>query len=475
SVVDLQAGDYGVEVGRTPALGLFPYDVIVDDAAKLAYVSLWGGRLDGGVFDDGVVAVDISQPNAPMAAPMVIPTGKSAEQLALLGGKLYVATADADAISVVDTQTRVSQPTKTAIDASGNLGSAPNALAVDAQAGRLYVANAGENAVQVFDLATMTSLGRIPTAWYPSAVAVLSDGTVVIASAKGMGGGPTNASIGDNGLGNVYMKGTLQLVPRPSASDLKAGDQTVLANLTRPRSLEVPLTCTSAPKSFPLPAERGAPTPIEHVFLVVRENKTYDSELGDLAGSNGDASLTLFGEQNTPNLHALARRFVNLDNFYSNAEQSIQGHEWTTGDVANDYVEKTWLTAWGRSTRPLTAYSSLGNHLDHLAQPQSNTIWLLLDSAGIAYHNYGEAVNIGGAKTTLDVDYPGVFFGLGIPDVEKIGYVIGNIQDKAFSLEPFSYIGLPNDHTYGTTAGRPTPQSMVADNDEATGRLIDAL
>ncbi len=476
-IVDLTAGaTYGQEVGRTPTLGFAPYGVLVDSATKMAYVSLWGGQLVGAHdFADGIVPVDVSIANAPMPAALPIPTGKSAEGLISAGGKIYVVSADADAISVIDPATHTSAPTSTHLDDSGLIGSSPNDLAADLTNQRLYVANAGENAVQAFELGTMRPLGRIPTAWYPTAVTVLADGSVVIASAKGMGGAATDHDVGDQGLGNTFMKGTLQVVPFPSESELQSGDATVRENLTRPHSVEVPLACTGTPKKFPLPAEQAATTPIEHVFLIVRENKTYDSVLGDLEGTNGDPSLVMFGEDNTPNIHALARRFANLDNFYSNADQSIQGHEWTTGSISNDYVEKTWLTAWGRSTRPLSAYSTLGNNVDHLAAPGSKTIWLLLDAAGLLYHNYGEAVNIGGAKITLDRDYPGVFFGLGIPDVEKIGFVIDNINDKSFALEPFSYIGLPNDHTKGTDPGYPTPQSMVADNDEATGRFVDAL
>jgi DNA-binding beta-propeller fold protein YncE len=470
AVVDVTPGaNYGVEVGRTPELGLMPYDVLVDD--KRVYVSLWGGKQMATGYAEGVVPIDVSTPSAPMPVSAPIATGKSAEMLLPYNGKIYVATADADAVSVIDPTTATAASTPTAIDTSGRYGSAPNYLAVDAARGRLYVANAGENAVQAFDIATMRSLGRIPTGWYPTAVLTLADGTVLITSAKGLGGYPTDHSVGDNGL----MKGVLQVVPPPSDSDLAAGDQQVRDNLTRPHSLEVAITCTGTPKRFPLPPAAGLPTPIEHVFLIVRENKTYDSELGDLPTGNGRPDLVMWGADITPNLHALATRFANLDNFYSNAEQSIQGHEWTTTNMCNDYVEKTWLASWGRSTRPLSAYSSLGNGLDHLALPLSKTLFTALDAANIAYHNYGEAVNIGGAKTSLDTNYPGVFFGLGIPDVDKIQYVIDNLNDKKFVLEPFSYIGLPNDHTRGTDPGYPTPHSMIADNDEATGRFVDGL
>src|SRR5262249_61188594 len=108
----------------------------------------------------------------------------------------YAATRAADAVAAIDPQARTSTPAATALDASGLKGSSPNALAVDATAGRIYVANAGENAVQAFDLATMTSLGRIPTGWYPTAVAVLGYGTGLIASGKGMGVGPHKRTAG---------------------------------------------------------------------------------------------------------------------------------------------------------------------------------------------------------------------------------------------------------------------------------------
>ncbi len=469
SAIDLASG---VEVGRTPPIGSVPYDLALDETGATAYVSLWGGKPTGTLmWTEGVVPIALAPANAPMPMGAAILTGKAAEQMVWAGGKLFVASSDGDAIAAIDpASSTVTATAHSALDTSGLWGSAPNALAVDATANRLYVANAGEDAVQAFDLATLTSLGRIPTAWYPTAVAVLSDGTVVIASGKGLGAGPM-----DERATGGYFAGTLQVVPRPSASDLMMGDAQVHANLTRPSSIEVPLTCTGSPRTFPLPADRGGPTPIEHVFLVVRENKTYDSLLGDLASANGEPSLVLFGENNTPNLHALAKQFVVFDNFYSNAEQSLQGHDWTTAAAVNDYGEKVWLTTWGRGTRPAVAFGNSGSGLDHLSTPGSKPIWQALDAAGVTYHNYGEVVNSSGAKTQLDVNYPGLIFALGIPDVEKIGYVNSNITDPTFQLEPLSYIGLPNDHTYGTSPGMPTPQSMVADNDEATGRLIDAI
>src|SRR5207302_1561952 len=163
-------------------------------------------------------------------------------------------------------------------DASGLYGSEPNAVAVDRAHNRVYLANAGEDAVQAFALDSLASLGRVPTAWYPTAIAIEADGSLVIASAKGLGAGPTDHSPERND----YMKGVLQVVPMPSFADLQGGDQQVHDNLGRMRANEVALGCSDPVKRFPLPAATGDPTPIEHVFLIVRENKTYDSVLGDL-------------------------------------------------------------------------------------------------------------------------------------------------------------------------------------------------
>lgn len=468
SVVELSPGaTYGQELGRTPPLGLGPYDVAVV-APGTVLVTLWGGA-NGGV--DGVQPVDVSSRNAPMPKGALVSTGKATEAILTVGGKSYVTATDQDQIVTIDDASLLlGATTPTAFDTTGLYGSSPNGLAVDGMRDRLYVANAGENAVQAFKLSTMQPLGRVLTGWYPTAVTALADGTLFVASAKGLGAGPTDHQPGKND----YMQGTLQVVPPPSDGDLVAGDAAAHANLTRPRSYEVPLSCQGATKAFPLPLEKGSPTPIEHTFLIVRENKTYDAVLGDLPGTNGDPSLALFGGDQTPNLHALATRFANLDNFYSLAEQSLQGHEWTTASMANDYTEKGWLTTWGRATRPLGAFSS-ADTVGHLTLPKSPTIWKALDAAGIAYHNYGEIVNTAGAIHLYDVDYPGVFFNTSILDVDKIAYVTQNLADKTFALEPFSYMSLPNDHTVGTTPGKPTPQSMIADNDEATGRFIDAL
>jgi YVTN family beta-propeller protein len=471
SIINVAAGPgFGTVLGRTSLPGLGAYDVAVDDKSHTAFVSLWGGQMTAkDQYVDGVVAVDVTNPMMPMAMPAPIPTGKAAEAELIVAGKLYVANADADTISIVDVASKTvkSMP----VTAAMIVGASPTALAIDDAAGRIYVANSGENSVVALDLATLAVKGRIPTAYYPTAVAVRSDGSLVIACGRGLGTGPTKISL-DNGY---YDQGMLEVIPRPSDSDLMTGDTQVTANTARMRMLETATTCPDgATPSFPLPPKMGAPTPIKYVFLVVKENKTYDAILGDLAGSDGDPSLVMFGKDNTPNVHALASTYVNLDNFYSHAERSTQGHQWTVSAISNDYVEKAWATmSGGRNLFPIDSVGP-GIHA-HLGMPGSGSIWSHLDAAKVPYHNYGELTNTEGAKTHLDNHYPGLVFNLDVDDNDKAKYILSVVTDPMTPPEPFSYIVLPQDHTYGTNPNHPTPQWMVSNNDEALGRLVDGI
>ena len=100
-------------------------------------------------------------------------------------------------------------------------------------------------------------------------------------------------------------------------------------------------------QGIPIPQKVGDPSPIKYVFYIIKENRTYDQVLGDMPEGNGDPNLALFGEKITPNQHAIAREFVLLDNFYVNGEVSADGHNWTMGGYATDYLEKNWPTSYG--------------------------------------------------------------------------------------------------------------------------------
>jgi hypothetical protein len=197
--------------------------------------------------------------------------------------------------------------------------------------------------------------------------------------------------------------------------------------------------------------------------------------LGDLSRGNGDSTLTLFGENVTPNHHELARNFVLLDNFYVDAEVSADGHNWSMGAYATDYVEKTWPTF----------YSGRGGTYDYegsrdISSPEKGYIWNYCQRAGVSYRSYGEFVQLKQAtldvlKGHIDKSYPG--FDLDIQDIyrEKEWEQDFDSLLAQNAVPQFQTIRLPSDHTSGARAGKPTPDAYVADNDLALGRMIDHL
>jgi YVTN family beta-propeller protein len=457
ALIDTATGD---EVGRVDlGVASAPYEVAVAPGRREAYVSLWGDR--------AVAVVDLAGPS--VVARVAV--GKNPEALLLdppgAPTRLLVASTDSDTISVIDLASRrVTRTVSLAAGEPARLGSAPNHLALAPGGARLYIANAGENCIDVLTTDTFTRVGRIPTAWYPTAVAVLPSGGLVITNAKGMGGGPSGGTSFDYGI----MKGTLSIIdPAPDDARLAADSALVEENNQRPRLVGPRVECPAGrPCRFPLPPAPGLATPIEHVVLIVRENKTYDATLGDLERGDGDPDLVLFGERYTPNLHALARAFALGDNFYSNAEASIQGHQWTAGGTTTDFTEKAWLSTWGRGTRDVIAFGK------EIAAPEQGYYFQHLAGAGVDYIDYGEIVGFGAGEVNVDVQWPGgLAFNLESRDRGKAEYV--RTQIEAAVLHRFTYMLLPNNHTEGLTPGKWTPEFMVADNDEATGMVVDAI
>jgi hypothetical protein len=208
--------------------------------------------------------------------------------------------------------------------------------------------------------------------------------------------------------------------------------------------------------------------------------------LGDMKEGNGDPSLCLFPEPVTPNHHKLAREFVLLDNFYVESEVSADGHEWSMGAYATDFIEKTWPLTYRPGGRSKIGYPSEGNY-DSVARPAGGYVWDRCAAAGVSYRSYGEWVDNG--KTPDDPRRarvkaleghfdPGFHsYDLDYPDQKRADRFIAEVQrfEREGEMPRLQIVRLPNDHTYGTRAGKPTPTAMVADNDLALGRIIEAL
>jgi YVTN family beta-propeller protein len=462
----------GAEVGRVALEGgTYPYEVVISPDGADAFVTLWNERQ--------VVPIDIA--GATAGTPILVEKNPEGMALSADGTTLVVANADSDSLSVIDVAMRAVVAT---VDIHGE--TAPNGASPSAGAfgpdGRLYVVNAGDNAVDVFERAglSFTRIGRIPALWYPTHVVARATGDVLILNGKSFGSGPNT----DPGTMEItrLMAGSMSVIPAAeiTPASLTAWENEVATNndrATRFGGVDCP---AGAPYDFPIPQPGGGPsTLIDQVILVIRENKTYDAYFGalvDAAGAphgNGDPTLTIVPvaetEQVFPNTLELARQFAIGDNYYSGAEQSIQGHVWTVHGRTTDFVERSWLTTWGRNYWRVPPQGIL----QEMGSPEEGSIFDYLTREGIGVTNYGELVGSSQSASPA-AGYPGSVYTMEISDVEKAEFV-GRQARVRCRLEPFTYAVMPNDHTFGRQAGRPTPRAMIADNDSGMGVLADRI
>jgi YVTN family beta-propeller protein len=475
SIVDTTTG---ATLHTTP-VGHNPYTVALSSDGKTAYVSNWGGK---------TVSVVDAQTGA-TRGEIAVGTHPSALILDPSNGRLYVANTDSDNVSVIDTATNgVLQTIELAPYPGAKVGASPNAFALAGT--RLYVANAGDNDVAVVDIPSGNVAGLIPTAWYPTGIALSPDGgTLYVANAKGLGAGPNGTGPSPNGdqPPNQYVgsmiKSTLSIVdvPRNSGQLQKLTEQVI-----RDDGFDQRGRIDGEAGQTAVPTKPGATSPIQHVIYVIKENRTYDQQFGSLGKGNGDPSLNLFGEESAPNQRALERRFVTLDNFYAASEVSADGWNWSTQGYANTYNQKNWPADYADGNRNRGYDFEGGNTAVDVARNTADSfIWDRLADAGISFRNYG--FHATGTVPALvdptepqlaassDLNYPG--FNLHVTDQTRITEWLKefNAYKAAGNLPTVEFVRLPSDHTAGTAHGYPTPRAMVADNDLALGKLVDAV
>jgi DNA-binding beta-propeller fold protein YncE len=453
-------------VGTGVPLGLKPYGVALVPQRNEAYATAFA--------DTRVAVADLAAGSATrIDLGYGSPVGLA---VAADGSSVYVTVADGDQVVRIDTATRavvatqkVGEPSIADDQGAPLPASSPTGITLDPATGTLYVARAADNAIALLDGASLALLGAIPVGWYPEGVALSPDGgTLVVANAKGMGTGPLDAYGYGQESGKASMTGSVSIVTL-AGLDLAALTARVEANVRRPSQV-YPFTCDG---SFPVPTGAGTKTPIEHIVLIVRENKTYDTLLGALGTGDGDPSLVLYGEEITPNISALAREFTSHDNFYDDSECSVQGHLWLTASFVNDYMERIWLEDYrgnGYSAESVTPQGT----------PDFGTFFVHLIKHGITFTNFGEVVgsfddhNGDAVIDHTDLNFPGTFFNTEVKDTEKATYVAEQLVDNEL-FPQFVYLLLPDDHTAGTSPGTPTPEAMIADNDYATGLIVDRI
>ncbi|HEY2805519.1 MAG TPA: YncE family protein, partial [Gemmatimonadales bacterium] len=329
AVIDLASG----RVVQRLATGRYPYAVVATSEGSV-FVSNWNGNS---------VSVFHTTGDRLMAATDW-PAGRhpSAMLLNADGTRLYVASGSTDLVSVIDTRTgnvveRLHDPPPGGV----HEGSTPNALALAPDGARLFVAEADANAVAVFDARSVdTALqGRIPTGWYPTALAVVGD-SLYVANGKGVGTAP-NPLGRQPGLSARLRGISPEQASRNYTLGQIAGSMSIVPIGSLPRDLAAFDARVARADGWSAPGGRRAYPPFEHVIYVLRENRTYDQVLGDLAAADGDTSLLFFGRGVTPNAHALAERFGIFDRFFVNAEVSADGHNWSMVAYASDYTQKT--------------------------------------------------------------------------------------------------------------------------------------
>jgi len=401
------------------------------------------------------------------------PTGKNPEGILVTPSHVMVANSDDDTITVYDpTSGNVDQTL--GVGSDGLTGAQPSVLAYDPTLSRVYATLSGINAIDVYAYnpqaaKPLSPLGRVPTSWWPTALRLRADGSLVVASAKGHGTGPATGTLTTPDL----TRGAVAVIPPPTLDDLVGMSATVVASRATSTTNGYPsVTCNGKPYDFPVPiSNAGAPsTKIQHVVYVVRENKTFDSIFGDMPGVNGDPNDVLSPgrmDEIWANTRAIAKAFTNFDDYGIDAEQSLQGHIWTSYGRSTDYIERVWSSTWGRNVRTPRAGIDI-----NFGSPAEGSIFVWADRNSIPYDDMGEVVGIGAAG--FDVEYPGLVYSQVVPDTEKACYIAARARALC-DLKALSYVVLPNDHTYGTDPGKPTPELMIAVNDVATGLLLDGI
>ncbi len=483
SAIDLKSG----AVRRTVDLPAEPYTAILSRDGLTVFVSLWGGAK--------VLALDAET----LATQAEVPVGEHPNAMTLSrdGQRLFVACANTNRVWVVGLPSLTPhEQISVSLFPNAPAGTTPNALAVSPDGETLAVANADNNTVAMVDIENPVQSeveGFVPVGWYPTAVEFTPDGRrLIVLSGKGLASqanprGPQATSPAADGqyIGQL-LQGALSIVDVPDRAALKAHTERVYS--VTPYSDATKLAPANAPVASPIPQKVGDPSPIKYVFYVIRENRTYDQVLGDLEVGNGDPTLTIFGDDVTPNAHALSRAFVTLDNFYVDAEVSFDGHAFSMGAYATDAVEKMWPTNYGRRGGVYTSEGGWGdrNPYGNLSAPADGYLWDFAARAGVSVRSYGEfaerktpggpvEATVPGLRGKVHPSYPP--FDLSIPDGERVDVWLKEFREleKKGGLPRLSIIRLGNDHTFGTRPGALTPRAMVAENDRAVGRLIEAI
>ncbi len=514
--------------------GSYPFTTVAKPTGDKVYISNWGGRLATlndsdaiqtlptvGAQGSATVIVDPATGAASSGTISIystakkriikdIPVGLHPSGMAFSpdGALLYVVNSNSDSISVINTNSdSVVRTISVKPSSSARLGSAPDAITVSNDGTTLYVANGANNAIAVVQPGNRAHSvrGFIPVGWFPMAVALTrQNDRLIVCNGYGFGSIAPADPKTRNGLhmqsdstqGRSYEDrvGEVSVIQLPlSTSALKKYTRQVMRNNQTIGGGESPQTASSG-RANPVPATIGQASPIKHVIYIIKENRTYDQVFGDLGFGNGQADLAIFGSAVTPNHHALARQFELLDNLYASGDASSLGHQWCDESYPTDYTHRYGN---GRNdfagTNPMT-FAPTGFLWTNATQ-HGKTVRIFGEFANqtvtdpnakwkdfyTPWKNHAQGPTIVGASAVKSVQpllspiFPG--FDLRIPDQIRADLFLQEFKqyEQNDNLPNLIVLELPIDHTGGTSYPYPTPAAMVADNDLAVGRVVDAV
>ncbi len=400
---------------------------------------------------------------------------------------------NSDSVSVFDTRTMAREDVPVPTWANNTLGSEPDAVEFSPGGKRMYVACGGTNSVDVLERegGKWKVAGAIPVGYFPTALKVDQNGALRVLNLKGDG----NTARPNGYFNSRAFEGSLLTIPEPGAEQVRAGEKEVEA-ANQPR-----FSASGGIENLP---SLG----IEHVFFIVKENRTYDQILGDMKQGNGDPDLVMYGRNITPNHHALAEQYVLLDNFNTSSVISFDGHQWLMMGFVGDYTERAFAASprgyawnmadaltvspagffWQFAPKPLSVriYGEFGTPAVWDAEKKS--VVDINEDEERSWSEYYQLYKEGkwetavGSKTGVpalsryvDARYPNST--TSIPDQVRADEFLREFHEfeQNGRLPRLTVMTLNNDHTSGTKPGAPTPRAMVADDDLALGRIVEAI
>ncbi len=428
------------------------------------------------------------------------------------GKFVFVANANSDTVCSLSTETDdVAETISVRLLAGKNRfwGDSPNGLGLSRDGRRLFVANGMDNALAVVVLGRKSGgrspessrlTGFIPTGAYPGAVIDDGRNRLFVANIEAEGANLPSLSKETNrkSYNSHKQKASVSIIPIPDDKKLRSFTKKVEESNQLFRLALLKKLPRKNARPVCVPERTGEPSVFKHVLYIIKENRTYDQILGDMKKGDGDPSLALFGQQVTPNTHRLCEEFLLLDNFYVSGKCSAEGHQWTDASIVTDYIEKdvrAWIRSYPHVQEDALVYAPSGflwdNALRHgkkvrifgeasVPEYDPKHTWTsiyrtFLNKEKFEFRN---KTTIKPVEAILSPTFPS-YDDHRIPDALRAEAFIRELkefeQKEGDTLPELMIMALPNDHTGGTRPGLPTPRAMVADNDLALGRIIEAV